>query len=57
VLDAMHPDAPARVTGRTVCAVMDLDPASATFRRAIELPLDLRRRVEAFMRGDTVVKP
>jgi 4-hydroxybenzoyl-CoA thioesterase len=57
VLDAMHPQAPARVTGRTVCAVMDLDPASATFRRAIELPVDLRRRVEAFMRGDTVVKP
>lgn len=56
VLDALEPELPPRVTGRTVCAFMDLDPHSATFRRAVELPADLRARVESFMRGETVVK-
>jgi 4-hydroxybenzoyl-CoA thioesterase len=37
-----------RATGSTVCAVMDLDPASATFRRAVAVPEDLRAKIEAF---------
>ena len=52
VLDALHPELVPRVTGRTVCAIMDLDPQSATFRRALELPADLRARIESFMRGE-----
>jgi 4-hydroxybenzoyl-CoA thioesterase len=51
VLDADAPDAPPRLQGRTVCAVMDLDPGSPTFRRAVELPADVRRRIEAFGAG------
>jgi 4-hydroxybenzoyl-CoA thioesterase len=31
-----------RLEGRTICAVMDLDPASPTFRRSLPLPEDLR---------------
>ena len=38
-----------RLTGRTVCAVMDLDETSATYRRGIELPPDIRNRIESFM--------
>jgi 4-hydroxybenzoyl-CoA thioesterase len=52
VLDAGDPRATPRLRGRTVCAVMDLDPKSPTYRRAVELPPDLRDRIEAFMRGD-----
>lgn len=40
-----------RATGHTVCVVMDLDPDSATFRRAVEMPEDLRARIAAFQRG------
>jgi 4-hydroxybenzoyl-CoA thioesterase len=40
-----------RLSGRTVCAVMDLDPDHATFRRAVELPEDMRARIEAFLAG------
>ena len=38
-----------RVTGATVCVVMDLDPQSDGFRRAIVVPDDLRAKIEAFM--------
>ncbi len=37
-----------RVSGRKVVVAMDLDPASATFRRAVPIPDDVRRRIEAF---------
>lgn len=37
-----------RVTGATVCVVMDLDPARDTFRRGIPVPDDLRAAIEAF---------
>jgi 4-hydroxybenzoyl-CoA thioesterase len=36
-----------RATGRTVCVVMDLDPASASYRQAVLVPDDLRTRLEA----------
>lgn len=38
-----------RATGATVCAVMDLDPASPTFHRAVPLPEDLRAAIERFL--------
>ncbi len=44
-------DGQLRLTGRTVCAVMDLDETSATFRRGIELPPDIRASIESFMTG------
>lgn len=37
-----------RGTGATVCAVMDLDPASPRFRRSMPLPADLRAAMQAF---------
>ncbi len=37
-----------RAVGRTVCAVMDLDPSSPIFRRSLEIPADLRAAIEAF---------
>ena len=37
-----------RLSGQTVCAVMDLDPSSSTFMRAIALPDELRRAMERF---------
>lgn len=40
-----------RVTGATVCVVMDLDSDSAHFRQAMVVPDDLRARIEAFMAG------
>ena len=43
--------ADARVVGNTVCAVMDLDPASSTFHRAVPLPDDLRAAIEQFCRS------
>lgn len=43
------PDAPPRVVGRTVCAVMDLDETSERYRRSLSLPVDLREAIEAFM--------
>lgn len=43
---ADDPAAPTRLTGATVCVVMDLDPQRPTFRRAVELPPDLRARIE-----------
>ena len=46
-----QPDAEPRVLGRTVCVVMDLDASSASFRRAVPVPPDLRQAIEAFMRG------
>lgn len=38
-----------RLTGATTSVVMDLDPASPGFRRAIAVPDDLRARIAAFM--------
>ena len=38
----------ARLSGQTVCAVMDLDPESGTHMRAIALPDELRSAMEAF---------
>lgn len=42
-------DGEERGVGTTVCAVMDLDPASEGFRRAMPLPDDLRTAMQAFM--------
>lgn len=41
-------EAEPRLTGRTVCALMDLDPARPTHARAVPWPEDLRTRIEAF---------
>lgn len=41
------PQSPVRVTGATVCVVMDLDPLRSTFRRAVDMPDDLRSRIAA----------
>lgn len=43
------PDAAVRLTGATVCVVMDLDPQRPTFRRPVELPADLRARIEPLL--------
>lgn len=40
-----------RATGRTVVALMDLDPASPGFRHKLAIPDDLRARIEAFAAG------
>jgi YbgC/YbaW family acyl-CoA thioester hydrolase len=48
VYRVLGPDGDERATGATVCAVMDLDPARATYRTAIPLPDDLRAAIEAF---------
>lgn len=45
--EAEGPD-PLRLRGRTVCAVMDLDPTRPTHARAVPWPDDLRARIEAF---------
>lgn len=37
-----------RLTGATVCVVMDLDPQSAGFRKALPVPDDLRAAIERF---------
>ena len=44
-----------RLTGASTCVVMDLDPASPGFRRAVALPGDLRARIERFMAGESAV--
>jgi 4-hydroxybenzoyl-CoA thioesterase len=41
-------DADVRATGRTVVALMDLDPASPGYRRGMPIPDDLRARIDAF---------
>lgn len=41
-----------RLTGASTCVVMDLDPDSPGFRRAVAIPADLRGRIERFMAGD-----
>ena len=38
-----------RLTGASTCVVMDLDPASPDFRRAVAIPDELRARIERFM--------
>ncbi len=38
-----------RLTGASTCVVMDLDPGSPGFRRAVVIPDDLRARIERFM--------
>jgi len=40
-----------RATGQVVCVLMDLDPDSDSFRRAIPLDGDLRERVQAWRTG------
>lgn len=50
VRDHADPSA-VRGTGHSVCVVMDLDPVQPTFRQAIPMPDDLRRRIEAFRHG------
>jgi 4-hydroxybenzoyl-CoA thioesterase len=37
-----------RVRGASVCVCMDLDPSSPQHGRGVELPADLRARIEAF---------
>lgn len=46
------PAAPPRVTGRTVVVAFDLDPSHESFRRAIEIPADLRAAIESFVARD-----
>jgi len=41
-------DTDVRATGRTVVALMDLDPASPGYRRGMPIPDDLRARIDAF---------
>ncbi|MCB9567782.1 MAG: acyl-CoA thioesterase [Myxococcales bacterium] len=43
-----------RLTGGTVCVVMDLDPRSANVRRSLPIPPGLRGRIEAFMAGAAI---
>jgi 4-hydroxybenzoyl-CoA thioesterase len=50
-------DGDARVTGATTCVVMDLDPASAGYRRALPIPEELRARIERFMAADDEAVP
>lgn len=45
VRGAHDPAGPVRLTGATVCVVMDLDPASPTFRRPVAVPDDLRAKI------------
>ena len=49
-----QPTSELRLRGATVCVVMDLDPGSPTFRRALPIPSALRRRIEAFMAGQAI---
>lgn len=37
-----------RLTGKTICALMDLDPSRPTYERAVPWPEDLRDKIEAF---------
>lgn len=43
-----------RLTGKTVCALMDLDSTRPTYLRAMPWPEDLRARIEAFGVGTDV---
>lgn len=40
-----------RLSGRTVCVLMDLDPGQKTFRTAVPIPADLRASMQAFAEG------
>ena len=40
-----------RLRGQTVCVAMDLDPASAGYRTAMKIPVDLRRKMVDFQTG------
>ncbi len=42
------PESPPRLTGATVCVVLDMDPKSPRHRRSRPLPDDLRAQIEAF---------
>lgn len=44
-----------RLTGATTSVVMDLDPASPGYRRAVPIPDDLRARIERFMADEPAV--
>jgi 4-hydroxybenzoyl-CoA thioesterase len=39
------PDGSERAVGQVTCVVMDLDPARATYRRAVPIPVALRERI------------
>lgn len=52
VTAAGEPSGLPRLRGRTVCALMDLDPGSPTHARALPWPDDLRARIEAFGIGE-----
>jgi 4-hydroxybenzoyl-CoA thioesterase len=43
-----------RLTGKTVCALMDLDPTRSTHARAVPWPDELRAGIEAFGVGTAV---
>lgn len=47
-------EADPRLTGRTVCVLMGLDPARPSHERAVPWPDDLRERIEAFGVGAPV---
>lgn len=54
VVQAMADQDEVRLTGRTVCALMDLDETRPTHGRAVPWPEDLRARIEAFGVGVAV---
>lgn len=45
------PDGEERARGAVTCVLMDLDPSSTRFRRAVPIEGDLRERIEAFRSG------
>ncbi|MFV8754760.1 acyl-CoA thioesterase [Nannocystaceae bacterium ST9] len=44
----LGPQGEPRVGGASVCVCMDLDPSSPRHGKGVELPADLRARIEAF---------
>lgn len=46
-------DGELRLTGSTTSVVMDLDPASPGFRRAVAIPEELRGKIAGFMAAET----
>ncbi len=51
VVRGSEADDDVRVTGRTVVALMNLDPTSAGYRRGLPIPDELRAMIEAFAAG------
>ncbi len=52
-----EPESPLRLVGATVCVVMDLDPDSPNFRRALPIPAALRAQIESFMAVEGAGEP